>query len=307
MTSRGNERKKIYFSKYDYNKFKEYLGEAQDKYGYKLHCYVLMSNHYHLVIETPNGNISKIMHYINGAYTNYINKKRNRSGHLLQGRYKGILIDQDRYLLELSRYLHLNPVRAGMVSKPEEYPYSSYNSYIARKKETIITRELILRMISRDSKDGLKQYKEFVENALEDEIENPIKDLYGGVILGGTQFIKNALGQLGEKVKRCDGIIGRREFQLDVTAEEIVSGVMDYFHLDSPNKLKSEKRFRDICIYQMKKHTGMTNKQIGEFLGGISQTAVSKANQRFDSKLKNDRSLRRILSRLEKDMSHVES
>ncbi len=137
VTSRGNERKEIFFTKYDYNKFKEYLGDAQDKYGCRLHCYVLMTNHYHLLMETPNGNISKIMHHINGAYTNYINRKRNRSGHLLQGRYKGILIDQDSYLLELSRYLHLNPVRARMVSKPEEYAYSSYKSFMSRNKEEV--------------------------------------------------------------------------------------------------------------------------------------------------------------------------
>ncbi len=73
VTARGNERRKIYFSEYDYQKFREYLGTAQDKYGYKLHSYVLMTNHYHILIETPNGNISKVMHYINGAYTNYVN------------------------------------------------------------------------------------------------------------------------------------------------------------------------------------------------------------------------------------------
>jgi len=75
VTARGNERRKIYFSEYDYQKVREYLGTAQDKYGYKLHCYVLMTNHYHILIETPNGNISKVMHYINGAYTNYVNRK----------------------------------------------------------------------------------------------------------------------------------------------------------------------------------------------------------------------------------------
>jgi len=127
ITSRGNERRKIFFSKTDYKKFKEYLSDAQKKYNYRLHCYVLMTNHYHLLIETPDGNMSKVMHYLNGAYTNYINRKRNRYGHLFQGRYKAILVDHYSYLLELSRYLHLNPVRAGMVSKPGEYEYSTIN------------------------------------------------------------------------------------------------------------------------------------------------------------------------------------
>ena len=85
VTSRGNERRKIYFSKADFTKFKSYLKEAQEKYGYVLHCYVLMTNHYHLLIETPQANISKVMHYVNASYTNYINRKHCRSGHLFQG------------------------------------------------------------------------------------------------------------------------------------------------------------------------------------------------------------------------------
>jgi len=137
ITARGNEKRKIYFTKSDYEKFKGYLAEAKKKYGIIIHSYVLMSNHYHLIIQTPEANLSKAMHYINGSYTTYTNIKRNRSGHLFQGRYKAILIDRDNYLLELSRYLHLNPVRAGMVNRPEEYPYSSYKTYISRSKEDI--------------------------------------------------------------------------------------------------------------------------------------------------------------------------
>ncbi len=135
ITSRGNDRQDIFFSKVDYEKFKEYLDKSQEKYGYSLHCYILMTNHYHLLIETPNANMSKIMHYINGSYTNYINRKRRKHGHLFQGRYKAILVDRDSYLLELSRYIHLNPVRAGMVEKPENYPYGSYCDYIRKNKD----------------------------------------------------------------------------------------------------------------------------------------------------------------------------
>ena len=111
VASRGNDQRKIYSAKTDYEKFESYLRDAQDKYGYLLHCYVLMTNHYHLLIETPNANMSKVMHYINGSYTNYINRRRNRSGHLFQGRYKAILVDRDSYILELSRYLHLHLVK----------------------------------------------------------------------------------------------------------------------------------------------------------------------------------------------------
>src|SRR5208337_4627008 len=109
------------------------------KFGLILHAYVLMTNHYHLIVGTPGKNLGKIMHFINGSYTTYVNIKRKRTGHLFQGRYKAILVDKDNYLLELSRYLHLNPVRAKMVRKPEEYLHSSYRSYVTASQESIVS------------------------------------------------------------------------------------------------------------------------------------------------------------------------
>ena len=144
VTARGNERKRIYFNKNDYLKFREYIEDAEEKYGCLLHVYVFMTNHYHMILETPQANISKVMHFINGSYTNYINKKRDRSGHLFQGRYKALLIDRDNYLLELSRYIHLNPVRANIVDKPEEYINSSYRSYVGNRKDDIVHHDQIL-------------------------------------------------------------------------------------------------------------------------------------------------------------------
>lgn len=100
ITARGNERKPIFFTPADYKKFKQYLKETKQKYRYVLHSYVLMRNHYHLLMETPEANPGKIMHYINSSYTTYINIKRKRSGHLFRGRYKSIVIDKDNYLLD---------------------------------------------------------------------------------------------------------------------------------------------------------------------------------------------------------------
>jgi putative transposase len=138
VTSRGDDRRKIFSTKRDYEKFKEYLRDAKEKYRFILHCYVLMSNHYHLLIETPEKNLSRIMHFINSSYTTYTNVKKKRNGHLFQGRYKSIVIDKDSYLLELSRYLHLNPVRAKMVDKPEDYPHSSYKSFISAQGDHVM-------------------------------------------------------------------------------------------------------------------------------------------------------------------------
>ena len=121
VTSRGNEQKDVFKSRRDREQFLSYLESAAERYGAVIHVWCLMSNHYHLLLETPKGNLSQIMRHINGAYTTYFNVKRKRAGHLFQGRYKAILVDADAYVAELSRYIHLNPVRAGMVKKAEEY------------------------------------------------------------------------------------------------------------------------------------------------------------------------------------------
>jgi len=108
VTSRGNQRDKIFYDAADRERFLEILSRTKERYGFLLHGYVLMDNHYHLLMETPKANLSQIMQNINTSYTVYVNRKYQRSGHLLQGRFKGIIVDKDRYLIALSRYIHLN-------------------------------------------------------------------------------------------------------------------------------------------------------------------------------------------------------
>ena len=127
VTSRGNERRDIFMDGDDRRKFLGIISDYHDRYGIVLHCYVFMDNHYHLVLETPLGNLVKVMHGLNSSYTGYFNRRYARTGHVFQGRYKAIVVDKDAYLLELSRYVHLNPVRGGVVNRPEKYAWSSYS------------------------------------------------------------------------------------------------------------------------------------------------------------------------------------
>ena len=134
VTSRGNERKDIFKSQRDREKFLEYLPSATERYGVVIHVYGLIRNHYHLLLETHEGNLSQIMRHINGAYTTYFNIIRKWSGHLFQGIFRAILVEADEYVTELSCYILLNSVQAGIVEKPEQYKWSSYISYTGRSK-----------------------------------------------------------------------------------------------------------------------------------------------------------------------------
>ena len=299
ITSRGNEQKKIFHAKSDYEKFKHYLKEAKDKYGYLLHCFTLMNNHYHLLIETTKPNLSKVMHYINSSYTNYINIKRKRSGHLFQGRYKAILIDRDDYLLELSRYVHLNPVRAKVVERPEDYLYSSYSSYITRRREDIVYRDLILGMMSRNERVALKRYRNFVEKEIGIKLENPLKKVYAGLILGKERFIKEVMSKLKEGILDREDISHRRSLKTVYGTEEIIERIctdLDVRRYEIMNNKRKE--YRDIAIFLMKKSTGLTNRQIGSLFGNLSYSGVAKVNQRFLEKIKRDSALKKKIKKI---------
>ena len=304
--ARGNERRKIFFTDRDYEKFKDYLTSAIEKYHCLIHCYVLMGNHFHLIIETPGANISNVMHYISGSYTTYINIKRGRNGHLFQGRYKSILVDKDSYLMELSRYIHLNPVRAKMVEKPEEYPYSSYNSYITGKPEKIVTTDLLLGMLSKQRKEAQREYRSYVENGIGEVLKNPLDNAYGGIILGGERFIKGVLETIKEGYIESEEVSHRKALKKDIGMEEIIEGVCRHFKVPREAVVKRQRGdIKNIAIYLIKRHTGVTNNEIGTLFGNVSFSAVSKTYRRLLERLQTDRVLRKQVETIDSSISNV--
>src|SRR4030067_1574628 len=177
VTSRGNERRPIFKTKGDYERFIGYLESATERYGARIHCFCLMPNHYHLLLETPRANLRRILHHLNSSYTNYFNAKTERVGHLFQGRYRSILVEKDSYALELSRYIHLNPVRANLVRDPSRYCWSSYLAYIGREaKWGWLQRGFILGQMSEHERQAQRKYRRYVEEGIREGIEGPLKE-----------------------------------------------------------------------------------------------------------------------------------
>jgi REP element-mobilizing transposase RayT len=305
VTARGNERRNIFLSHWDYEKFLSYLTEAVHKYGVTLHSFVLMPNHYHLLVETPKGNLSSFMHSLNSAYTTYFNIKRKRAGHLFQGRYKALLIDVDNYLLELSRYIHLNPVRAGITERPEGYHYSSYRAYIFPKEEALIFRDLLWSMVTKKRKKGPRYYREYVEAGLTEKSRKPLEKVYGGVILGGKEFIEEVLRRLDDQdVQKKE--IAHRRFLGAITSDmdEIIDLVCNQFKV-SREQVQLTSPYKGYAVYLARKHTPFSNTEIGRYFGGISYSAVTKIGTRIKDRMKNDRKLREEMVELQKGLSRV--
>lgn len=304
ITGRGNERRKAFFAPSDYEKFLEYLKVAEERFGIILHAYVLMTNHYHLIIETPGANLSKAMHQIISSYTMYINRRRRRSGHLFQGRYKSIVVEKDSYLVELSRYIHLNPVRARMTDRPEDYPWSSYSCYITKKKSGILTTDLILSLHSENAKDARKRYREFVESAVGEDIESPYKKVYGGMILGGDSFIKEVLRKLKRQDIGREDISYRRQLMGRHEMEDIINRVAHEYGVAVDAVVSGrEREARRVAIYLIKRRTSVTNREIGKRFGGVSYSAVSKVVERTEREMEKDKNLKKRISSMVRIMS----
>ena len=301
ITSRGNERKKIFLDDEDRTKFLEILRDYHERYGVLIHSYVLMDNHYHLVLETPKGNLLKVMHGINGGYTGYFNRKYNRAGHLFQGRYKGILVEKDTYLIPLSRYVHLNPVRAKIVEAPEKHRWSSYPGYTGKGREyEWMDYSWVLSRFGDDISMARKKYRGYVEDALKEPVENPIEALHGQIILGGKEFIKKIKGMLKGRPLSQE-IIERKRLTENPRTDEVIRTVAREFGVEEEaikDKGNRANAARKVAIYLVQRYTGLSNDEIGRLFGGIHYSAISKASARLKEEITHDSKLSKLVERL---------
>jgi REP element-mobilizing transposase RayT len=297
ITSRGNERKAIFQDKKDYERFKGYLESATERYGARIHCFCFMSNHYHLLLETPRGNLHQILHQLNTSYTNYFNVRAKRVGHLFQGRYRAILVDKDAYALELSRYIHLNPVRAHVVQEPSAYQWSSFKDYIGERKDwEWLCTEWILGQMSSNERRARGNYRKFVEEGIGKTLQDPLHNVIGSTVLGSEKFV--------EWVR--DKWIQKRQSHRDIPAlRELTKWPRLPYIVEEAEKVfgKEAKNARNAALYLAHRFSGCSLGEIGNYFGGIGPSAVSQHTRRFEQKLRGDKKLAQEIDKLKKILS----
>ena len=194
VTSRGDRREAIYEDDTDRFRFLEVLGYVVERFNWRCHAYCLMTNHYHLVVETVDGNLSNGMRQLNGVFTQWSNRRHHRTGHLFQGRYKAILVDSEAYLLALARYVVLNPVRANMVTHPAQWPWSSYQQTVGQAQTPAwLCVDSTLHQFASRRKAAIRHYEEFVLAGI--GLEPIWKNLSRQVFLGGESFVQRVMAQ----------------------------------------------------------------------------------------------------------------
>lgn len=200
VTARGDRREDIYLDDDDRQQWLGVLAHVCQRFNWVCHAWCQMTNHYHIVVETPEANLSAGMRQLNGVYTQRFNRKHDRVGHVFQGRFKGILVEKDSYLLELARYVVLNPVRAGMVRSAARWTWSSYLEMIGvRAAAAWLQTDWILAQFSAQRTRAQEKYMDFVQDGI--KRESVWIELKGQIFLGGDKFVERMQQKMGEKAE----------------------------------------------------------------------------------------------------------
>jgi putative transposase len=305
VINRGNAGQAIFKSKRDREKFLSYLEKMVERFGIRLHCYCMMTNHYHLLVETPEANLSKSIQWLNVSYAMYFNVKRGLHGHLFQGRYKSILVDADEYLKHLSRYIHLNPLRCNIVEKIEDYPWGSYQAYVGKEKipEWLET-DWILQLFGKNRKAANRAYRDFTEGIDIKKIRNPSSDVIGGLILGSPGFVdwvKQTFLQPRPDDREFSGL---SDLKPRPSVSEVARRVADSFDCTIDHIICKGKRqnvARDVAIYISRETTGQKAVDLGHFFGGVRGQTITMCCAKVKRAMENNKSLKRDINRLLED------
>lgn len=263
VTARGNRKQTIFFHDEDRHLWLDILGVACRRANLVVHAYCQMGNHYHLILETVEGNLSNGMRYINAFYSQEINRRYGLVGHLFQGRYKAILVEKESYLLELARYVVLNPVRAGLVADPLDWQWSSYRSVLGRQlPPSWLDSDWVLGQFASERGMAIELYRQFVTAGIGKE--SPLEHTQHQVLLGGDNFVDQHCQRLR-----------------DANFASIVKDQRRMAALDL-DEYKALHPDRDAAMAAAFRSTAFTMREIGRHFG-VSLQTVSRAVQRSES------------------------
>ena len=282
----------IFSNDADRSAFLDLLERSTDIYQTEILAYVLLSSHFHLFVKTPLGNLQEFMRHFNISYTSYYNWKHNRRGHLYQGRYKSFLVDADNYLQEVSRYIHLNPIRVRYRSDMaldekrkylRSYRWSSYGGYLSQvERMGFLQVEEVLGYFGGDTAKGRRRHEDFVMEGMTGEMTSPLERGKGHGIVGASEFIEKIKGQyirLGAELRELPAV---RKILAQVEPKKIIRVIGEVFGVGREELLRKGYRgvARGVLMEMLYRYGGMNQREIGELLG-IDYSAVSVMRKRL--------------------------
>ncbi len=301
VKNRGRRGEDIFSDSEDFEGFSSILMEGAELWDVKISVYCLMTNHYHLLVQTPRGNLSRFMRHLNGVYTQRYNRSHGYDGQLFRGRYNAILVEEDNYLLELVRYIHRNPLRAGIVDKIEQYPWSSHHSYLSSEKSNWLQKEFILKMLSSNYEKNLDAYQQFIAKEDSEEISTIYEKKKLPAILGHVEFIDWAKNTFFTE-KRHKQVPDSD--QLAPKIEQIKSAVCQYYGIATDQLMHSVRgrgnEPRNVAIYltRVLRQDGLI--EISTAFGMQGYSSASSAVARVKKNLSGDKLFQKRILAIEK-------
>lgn len=291
VMNRGRRGEKIFETKEDYWSFVDLLEELDGVFYVKIAAYCLMSNHYHLLLQTPDANLSRSMRHLNGVYTQRYNRRHGCDGQLFRGRYKSIVVESDSYSLELLRYIHRNPLEAGLVDNLQKYPWSTHKPYLSdAKKWKWLHKDYILKLFSQSKPESIRLYKRFVLKETPEEINRIFGRRKLPAVLGSKSFVD----RIKEKyftLKNFEEIPETKRLAPDV--DKIKSAVCRAYKIKEDELYVTRRGFfnepRNVAVYLIRRVRNDTLKQVGEQFGIEKYSTVSSIVERVKSEMKADR------------------
>ncbi|HSV99627.1 MAG TPA: transposase [Sedimentisphaerales bacterium] len=317
VTARGNERRAIFHDDADRERFLRMLGESVERFETRLYLFCLMTNHVHLVVETPRANLGQFMHRLETAYTVYFNRRHDRCGHLLQGRYGARLVEKDAYILRLSRYVHLNPVFAAAARRRpvrervvmlREYRWSSYRSYIGRDRRlAFVDYDPILATVISGPARRTQAYRRFVESAIGQADEEFLEVKRASPLsLGSEGFRERILSLYHDLLDARDGrqdVAFRRRVAV-LSPEEVLTVVCAGLGVERALLLRRRRNSFDraVASRMLCRYAGLTQRQAAHVVGIRNGASVSGQLNRLAKELQSNRSLRNRVQKMEDDL-----
>lgn len=303
VMNRGLNYQDIFHNNKEREMFLELLIEIHNRYRIEIHAYCLMSNHYHLLVRTPLGNLSRGMRHLNSIYTQRYNSLTKRDGSLFRGRYKSILIDADEYLVQVSRYIHLNPVVAGLVKQAEKYRWSSYKMYLSKNTQSFSDWLQTKNTLDYFGKyQQREKYKAFVEEGIDEEIDGFYKKLKQLPILAGDSFIKATTEKYLEERHKVREIPDHKLLETNLAIESIMTLVANYYEIPNANLREVKKRGgnqpRAVGMYLSQQIGRHKLKEIAEAFTQIGAAGVSQTCRRMELQMERDLQLRKAIQYL---------
>lgn len=287
VMNRGRRGENVFSGKTDFEIFLGVLQESSELFGCRVAAFCLMTNHYHILLQTPLGNLSRVMRHVNGVYTQRYNRRQKVDGQLFRGRYKSVLVEEDSHLVELLRYIHRNPVRAHICKSVSDYSWSSHHAYVAKTKqlEWLYT-DLLLSMFSESPDKAISGYIKFVQGEDSTEIKDFFSKKILPSILGSRNFVEWVKAKFYQ-IKNHEEVPQSKD--LAPTIIEIKKAVGIRYEIDT-KELEETKRGqknepRDVAIYLSRKHSGLSLEEIGKQFGLIKYSTVSNVVRRIESQL----------------------